>query len=641
MEHKHLPRAMNVLLLAALVGAAYLPLLRAGYIWDDDAYVTANLNLHDATGLKRIWLEPQTSPQYYPLVFTTFWLERQVFGPGPAPGHAINVLLHLLAALLLWRILDHLGVRPAFFIALVFALHPLELESVAWITERKNVLSAVFALGALHCFLPWITRPSNTPRHPGRYGLGLLLFVAALLSKSVTATLPAVILLLAWWRQERFPRRTALAMLPLLALGAASGLFTAWTEAHFVGASGAEWSLSFLERTLLAGRVAWFYAAKLLWPHPLIFIYPRWTISATDPWAYLYPIAALGLIVACWRLRPRFGNGPLTAVLIYAVTLFPAMGFLNVYPMRYSFVADHFQYLAGIALLALLIPLGLRLLRKTGRPRLVPVAAGLLVCLLLALDWREGRKYHDAQALWHDTIAKNADCWLAHNNLGNLLIRQGRTAEARASFAEVLRLRPEQASAYNNIGETWHTEGNLPLALQSYAKALELNPDYAEAYNNQGVVLGKSGRAAEARQSFRHALRLDPGYAMAHHNLANALARQGDYAEAETHYREALRLRSDFALARFNYGLCLVAQRRGREAAPLFARAFRELPDFFLGHQLLGTLLLRQGDLDGAIWHFRQVLSIRPSYAPARQGLALALERKNPPRNRTRAPERK
>ncbi|HQR68590.1 MAG TPA: O-GlcNAc transferase, partial [Thermoanaerobaculia bacterium] len=253
------------ILLGLLVLAVYLPALDGGFLWDDDAYVSENQNLRDLQGLKRIWLEPRSSPQYYPMVFTGFWIERQLFGAGPLPGHLVNVALHVLNALLLWAVLRRLGVAAAFVAALVFAVHPVALESVAWITERKNVLSTGFYLAALAAYLAFALPPgSGAPRPPARsrrlWLLSLLLFVGALLSKTVTVTLPAVLLILLWWKREKLAWRDVVPLVPFFALAVPFGLLTIWLETHHVGATGEAWELSPLGRVLLAGRVVWFYA---------------------------------------------------------------------------------------------------------------------------------------------------------------------------------------------------------------------------------------------------------------------------------------------------------------------------------------------------------------------------------------------
>ncbi len=342
-----------VLVLITLL--AYQPVWRAGFIWDDDFYVTNNTPLHTVDGLWGIWFKPGTTIQYYPLVFTSFWAEYHFWGLQPLGYHLVNVLLHALNAILLWRVLQQLKIPGSWWAAAIFALHPVSVESVAWITERKNVLSGFFYLLAVLAYLrfrPLTDRESARAGDWRYYPLVLALFLCALLSKTVTCSLPAVLLLLVWWKNGRVERRDVLATAPLFVLGVASGFMTTWMEKHSVGANGAEWALSFVQRCLVAGRALWFYTGKLFWPRNLTFIYPHWEINAGVWWQYAFPVAALAVLIALWRVRSRIGRGPLVAVLFFAGTLVPALGFFDVFPFRYSYVADHFQYLACIGLIA-------------------------------------------------------------------------------------------------------------------------------------------------------------------------------------------------------------------------------------------------------------------------------------------------
>jgi hypothetical protein len=250
------------------------------------------------------------------------------------------------------------------------------------------VLSGLLYLAAL---LAWVRfdeeEPGSEPRR-STWTRSILLYVLALLSKTVTATLPAAMLVFAWWRRGRITRRDVVPTLPFFALGAAAGFLTSWMERFHVGASGGDWSLSFLDRFLVAGRAFWFYLGKLVGPHPLMFVYPRWKVETWDASAWLWPLSAALVLLALWLLRDRIGRGPLAAMLFFGVTLGPALGFVNVYPMRFSYVADHFQYLASLGPIALAAALLARIDRR--------VLLGLVPALLLALSavtWRQERAY--------------------------------------------------------------------------------------------------------------------------------------------------------------------------------------------------------------------------------------------------------
>jgi protein O-mannosyl-transferase len=636
---------LQLAVLAAVVLAAYAPILSAGYVWDDDAYVADNANLRDGAGLARIWLEPRSSPQYYPLVFTSFWIERRVGMDGPGLSHAVNVCLQLANAALLWGMLRRLRVPGAYAAALVFAVHPVHVESVAWITERKNVLSGAWYLVSAWAYLEWagISGPDaaqpeaegGTQADNGRprwmYAVSVCAFVAALLSKTVTATLPAVLLLAVWWRRGRVRAGDVGPLLPFFALGAALAGLTAWLEVHHVGASGVEWSGSAAERALLAGRIVWFYVRSLAWPHPLMFVYPRWTISASDVWAWMSLLSAVAVLLALARWRAAIGRAPLAAALAFLVTLAPVLGFFNVYPMRFSFVADHFQYLASVFVIAGAAAAGAALCRRWNRyGRQAAAALTVLVVAALAATARaETAKFTSLESLWLDTLAKNPGAYLARNNLGSLRMSQGRYDDARALFAEVTQQRPDFAVAHNNLGTALFREGKIEAALDAHRRAVELDPSYAEARNNLGVDLANLGRLQEAVEAYRAALRLNPDYAMAHYNLGNVLVRQNRLDEAEPHYRDAIRLGPDLALPRFYLGLNLLAAGRAEEAAPLLREAFGLKPDFAPGYYQVGTVRLQRGELDEAASAFQQAIARKPDYAEAYNNLGVTRMKQN------------
>lgn len=617
-------------MLILLVFIMYFPVLKADYIWDDDAYVVNNMNLRDTQGLKRIWLEPKTSPQYYPLVFSSFWIERQLFGPNPQISHLLNVCLHILNALLLWAVLRFLGIGAAFFIALVFAIHPVHLESVAWITERKNVLSAFFyllsMLAYLHYSLPAKAKAAKKSfRSIALYLTGMFLFICALLSKTVTATLPMILLSILWWKKEKLRKWDWLAIFPLFILGIVFGLSTVWLEVHHVGALGEEWNLSIVSRFLIAGRAVWFYIGKIIWPQALSFIYPRWFIDPSDVRQFIYPLSLLVFGLGLWFFRKKTGKESLVAVFFFICSLFPALGFFNVYPMQFSYVADHFQYLASIGIIALII---VSLKNTLNKLKIVKFQYILMMTLVLSLIYvgrREVGKYNNLEMLWNDTIIKNSDCWMAYNNLGTLKIKQKKYAEARTYFNEVLKRKPGFAIAFNNLGMTWMHEGDLVRAKENFSKAIAGNSLYAEAYNNLGVALGREQNFSEAIINYQHTLEIDPQYVMAHYNLANVWSRRNNFKEAEKHYREAIRIRPDFAMAYYYYGVSLLRQGRQQEALQNLQLAFGLKPDFSLGYFLVGNIFMEQGKTSDAITHYSKAVEIDPGYAEAHCNLGTAL----------------
>jgi len=608
------------LLLLAVV-AAYLPCLRGGFIWDDDAHVTRT-DLRSLAGLGRIWWEIGATQQYYPLLHSAFWLEHRLWGDAPLGYHLVNLLLHGTAACLFGRVLERLAVPGAWLAAFVFALHPVAVESVAWISEQKNTLSAVFYLAAALAYLDF-----DRERRPARYAAAAAWFACALLTKTVTATLPAALLVLFWWQRGRLDwRRDLLPLLPWFLAGAASGLLTARIERELIGAQGADFSLDGLQRGLLAGRVVWFYLGKLVWPADLMFIYPRWTIDPTAPASWLFPLAALALVGALFARRRR-SRAPLAAALLFLGTLFPVLGFVDVFPFLFSYVADHFQYLACLPVLALvcaalwsaagrLAPAGLRL-----------AGSAALLAGLGALSWSQCGMYGDVTTLYQTTLARNPDCWLAAHNLAVIYANSGRVPEAVPLLERVLQLHPGYALAENSLGDDLVRLGRPQDAVPHLERAVKLEPRYAQAHNNLGIALRESGRAAESLAAFAAALRQQPDFPEAEHNLGEVLLRLDRAAEAVTHFARAVQLRPDFAAAELDWGVALTLTTGLPAARPHFARALALDPR---NPELPGTYaraLLQAGRLDEAAVQLEAVVRLLPDNAEAHLDLAQVLRK--------------
>ena len=544
-------------LLVALTFLAYQPVWHAGFIWDDDDYVTANTTLRSSHGLWRIWFEPGATHQYYPLVHTSFWIEYHLWGLNPLGYHLVNVWLHAANAVLVWRLLRKLGVRGAWLAAAIFAVHPVSVESVAWVTERKNVLSGFFYLTALLAYLRFDTTTGAETLDAGRnswrfYWLALGLYASALLSKSVTCTLPVAILLLTWWKRGRWRWRDAYLLLPFVGLGIAMGVNTIRMEDRLVDPVKAQYAFSWLQRCLIASRALCFYGAKLFWPRTLTFIYPRWSIDPAEWWQWLFVLAVVGAIAIVWVRRNRWGTGPLVAILFFVVTLGPALGFVNVYPFRYSFVADHFQYLASVGLMALATSGGTLVCERIGRGANragAVVGAGLLL-VLSGLTWQQTGIYRNAETLWRDTLSKNPACWLAHNNLGLVLEHRGRVAEAEAHYRQALQLFPDDVKAHVNLGNALARQGKPSEAVQQYEEALRIQPDDVRARINLGNAWLLQGHLSEAIGDYEESLRIDPHSVEAHLNLGVALEQAGRVSEAIEEYEQALRLNPDLTAAR-------------------------------------------------------------------------------------------
>ena len=516
---------------------------RAGFIWDDDKYVTNNLLLTAPDGLKRIWFSFDSPSQYFPLVYTTFRMERAFWGLNPAGYHWVNLLLHAVNALLLWRLLRRLNVPGAWLAAAIFALHPVQVESVAWITELKNVLSLFFSLLSL---LAWVEFADERFAQKWRfYLLALMFFALALFSKTTACTLPVALLLILWLKEKPIERFRLAQILPFLALGAGMGLMAMWWERYHQGTQGRFFSLDPLERVLIASRAVWFYAGKLIWPANLTFSYPHWTINSADLSAYGWLVAGAGLCAAICIVRRFVGRSVEVAALFYIVTLSPLLGIIVLYTFRYTYVADHYQYIASIGPLALAaagITKGLDFFGK-GTPFLKPMLLGLLVLVLATLTWRQSRMYTDLETLWGTTIVRNPHSSMACNNLGAVLIGKGKVDEAITCFQKALQIEPENAEAHDNLGLALLQKGQVDPAIIQFQKSLEINPDNAIAHGNLGSALLQNGRLDEAITHFQRVAQIDPkSGAGVHSYISGLLLQNGRTHETIEHYEMALKL---------------------------------------------------------------------------------------------------
>ena len=661
--------------MAALVLAACAPAFKSGFIWDDDAHVTANACIVGPLGLRQIWTT--AAADYFPLVLTHFWLQHALWGLNPWPYHAVTIFVHLLCALTLWRVLFRLRVPGAWLGAALWAVHPVQVESVARISELKNTQSCLFYLLSIRFFLAWIEpgqigpegkEPAAAGASPLRretrcYVLAWLLAVLAILNKPSTVMLPAVLGLCWWWRSGRFGWRQLAQLAPFAGVAGVASAWAIWEQRFHSGAIGAEWNQSWPERFAIAGRDIWFYLGKLVWPHPLMFMYPRWTIDPARLTTWLPLLAAVGAGALLWSRRNGSWRPVFLAAAYFGLLLFPVLGFFSVFFYRYSFVGDHFQYLASIGPLALA---GAGFATAAGTlPRtvsfLAPAVAGGLLLILGAQTWRQCGVYADNEILWRTTCALNPECWLAQNNLGDILARSGRpaeaidhyrralrqapepaeiefnlgdacvqtgrTAEAVAAYLEAVRLRPDYVSAHANLGQALVSLGRLAEAIPQYEQALRLRPDDADTETNLGLALAHTGRVPEALDHEARALRLQPASPVAHNNLGSALASSGQLSAAIDHFREAVRLKPDYADARYNLANALGNAGRLPEAIAEYRELLRQRPTHAEGQANLGLALAGTDQVGEALEHLGEAVRLRPGYAEAHAYLGFALAR--------------
>jgi tetratricopeptide (TPR) repeat protein len=648
------------LLLAASVFVAYSQVFGAGYIWDDESHLTRNLCVIGPFGLKEIWTTAQAV--YYPLVLTTFWTLHRFVGLNPFPYHFLNVVLHAASAVLLWRVLQLLRVRGAWLGAALWGLHPVMVQSVAWVTELKNTQSCVFYLLSALWFLKWQDRRtevatsdltsnrSKAIHFPGPLVLSLIFFVLATLSKPSVVMLPIVLALCIWWMRGRIRLRDLFSLIPFVLISALASAWTIWEQRFHAHAIGPEWDQTLPERLIIAGKAIWFYAGKLLWPHPLIFIYPRWEIDSSNVVAYLPFLAALAALLVLWFIHANWGRALFFAAAYYVVSLFPVLGFFTVFFFRYSFVSDHFQYLASMGPLALagagittvisrvcstprisasdtngLQSLAKDVVGSRVRLALTIVVCGILLVSLGFLTWRQTAEYQNLIALYTATLQKNPGCWMAHYNFGIVLSEQGKSDAAIDHYRRAVELRPDYAEAHYNLGRLLVEKGHLEDAIAHYEKAAAINPRDAEAQNNLGVTLFGIGRADEAIAHYQKAIQMQPDYAEASCNLANALIAKGDLDGAIARYTVCLAAVPDQEEARYNLASALLRRGRIDDAIIQYQKVLEVHPDSGDAHANLGSAWLAKRRFHDAITEYKKALQLSPENLAALSNLAWLL----------------
>jgi protein O-mannosyl-transferase len=618
----------------ALVFLAYARVFNAGFIWDDESHLTQNPCIVGPLGLKEIWTS--TRAVYYPLVLTTFWLLHKIVGLHPLPYHVLNVLLHAGSAILLWRVLRQLGISGAWLGAALWALHPVMVQSVAWVTELKNTQSCLLYLLSIFCFLNWDKQSRKTQtrvRSSLMFGLSIACFVLAILSKPSVVMLPAVLALCIWWRRGRIRWQDAVPLAPFLVVSALASAWTIWEQKFHANAVGPDWAQTWPERLIIAGRALWFYLAKLFWPDPLIFIYPRWEIHSSQWMAYLPLLAATAGFMVLWLLPGKAGRAVFFAAAYYVVSLFPVLGFFSVYFFRYSFVSDHFQYLASMGPLALVgaamteacnrLAVTASLARGIGFLRLG--FCSILLLLVASLTWQQTAVYHDLITLYTRILAKNPGCWMAHYNLGIVLRDYGESDEAITHYRQAIALRPGYAEAHYNLGRLLAEKGEFNDAIDHYEVAIASNPADAEGHNNLGATLFQVGRVDDAIAHYQKALAIRPDYADVSCNLADALLSKGDMNGAIAYYLTCVAVWPNQADAQYNLASALLRKGRIDEAITHYEKTLELLPENAEAHVNLGSAFLAKGRVVDAIAQYKEALRLAPENLAAQTNLAWLL----------------
>ncbi len=643
--------ALPALCLLAITFIAYWPVWHAGFLWDDDLLLTANPHITQPGRLYQFWITTDNL-DYFPLTSTVFWLEWRLWGLNPLGYHLVNVLLHAFSAVICWRILLRLNLPGAWLAAAIFALHPVNVASVAWIAELKNTL-------AMLCFASALLAYVKFDDTGGRrwYWTSLGAFLLALLAKTAVAPLPLVLLGLAWWRRGRLTgmdlRRTA----PFFAIAAILAVITIWFQYHRSIGSEIIRTDGLASRLAVAGHAVWFYLYKAALPFNLIPIYPRWLLGPLTPLSFVPVLLLTAAFFACWRYRQRWGRPLLFGLGYFVVMLLPVLGFLNIYFMRYSLVADHWQYFAILGP-AVLAAAGLAAaLRSHATAKIF--LGGVLLLLLGVLTWRQAGLYRNAETYWLATLAGNPDCFVAENDLGQFLFQSGRTQEALDHFRKATVINPHYAEAYYNIGDALLRQGRIDDAIAVLNQSLALNPKTVQAHNNLGNAFLQKGRVDDAIAQFQTAVQFDPGFGDAHLNLgnallqknqpdaalaqfqiaqslepgaakalydlANALAQKGELDHAIINYQQALKLQPNYPEAHYNLANTLAQKGLFDDAIAHYEKALELQPGYTGAQNNLGNAFLAKGDLSNAIIHYQKTLELQPELLSALNNLAWLL----------------
>jgi tetratricopeptide (TPR) repeat protein len=668
----HVPAGVVLIAVAAFI--VYLPCITGEFVMDDDLLLTNNSLVRSQDGLCQFWCTNE-APEYYPAAYTTFWIEWRLWGMNPAGYHVTNLILHVVESLLIWLVLRKLSIPGAILAALIFAVHPVNVESVAWIAQRRNIMAMLFFLLSILWYLkavmptssvgmaparshggPWERDTAHCPQSTAHcfswYWLSLAAFVLAMLGKGSAAVLPALLLGIIWWLQPQgtgpifegsmrarsakmglspFIRRHLLQTAPFFAVAAALTAVNVWFQTR--GTEVVARSANFTERLLGAGGAIWFYLYKALLPINLAFVYSQWHIKAGNPlwWPPLF--AALIVTAVLWRDRTGWSRPLLFAWGCFCVALAPVLGFADVGFMRFSLVADHYQHIAIIGVVALAAASWSTWQKHAqgGAHWAANAIAIMAVAALMFLTWRQSELYRDATTLYQDTLEKNPGCWMAQNNLGIALEIAGRPQLAIGYYRQALLLKPDFPDAHTNLGNALFGTGRLQESIEHFKQALLLNPNHAPAHNNLGAILVQAGRPQEAVEHYKQALKLKPDFPEVYNNLGNLMYGKGQMQDAIKYFRKALSFRSDYSEAQYNLGNALVQDGRPQEAIEHYRQSMQLKPNQPVVHYSLGIALMQIDQPREAAEQFRQALLFQPDYIEAYFNLALAYAKTDQP----------
>lgn len=613
--------AMKAVVLMAMVVLAYWPALRAGFIMDDDLIITHNPLLTAPHGLWEIWFTTHSPSQYFPLVYSTFWLEHALWGFHPLGYHLINILWHGVNAVLVWMLLRRLRVPAAWLAAAVFAVHPVEVETVAWSAELKNIESLFFCLLSLLAWLKFIDLPDASRWR--YYGLAFAAFLLALFAKTTACTIPAALVLLLWLRHQRLDGRRVIQIVPFVVAGLIMGLVSIWWEKH-LGDYQEPFPIAFtpVERLLIASRAIWFYVGKLLLPANLTFSYPLWQINPDRVRQYVPVAACLVAVVLLWQWRNKVGRGALAGILFFVATLSPLLGLVVEGTFHYTYVADHYQYAASIGLIAVVVALTWRWLATSAIWKPLQV---MLLLSLAALTWRQCGVYHNLISLWKDTLAKNPNSWMAHHNLGIEYFERGQEDLAIKEYRTAVKLYPQGCPEQSDLGTALLEQGHYDEAIEHLKKALAINPRHFPAQNNLALAYSRIGNYPQAELHFKAALKLDPKALGTSLNFGRMLEREGKPAAALDCFREAVQQHPTNVPPMLYLASALLATGSPNKAVDVCQRAMQIEPKNVNVWLSLGNAFCKTKNYDAAVATYRKALKLAPGNAALHYNLGLVL----------------
>jgi tetratricopeptide (TPR) repeat protein len=655
------------ILLVAFTSAVYLPVVHAVFVWDDSFMVTDNKMLRGASGLYDIWLTNKPA-DHIPVTLTALWVQFHLWGLNPLGYHLVNVLLHAVGAVLLWRVLLRLRLPGAWLAAAVFAVHPVCVASAAWVSEQKNTLSLVFYLWTLLCYLRFEENPTR-----GRYAASLIVFAFTLLTKGSVVVLPAVLLLLIWWKNRALTRNDLVRLAPFFVLSFAEGLAAIWFQNHRAIGGEMIQDLNRVGQFIAATRAVWFYLWKAWVPWNIMVIYPNWPIDWRSIVDYLPAIAIAATLAVAWRFRSTWGRHVLVALLAFMVTLFPVMGFFNMYFLVFSRVADHWQYLAMLVSIPFAVCILVYFFQKWKFPAQAGIALSVVLLGLLGVStYLRAAVYTNEETLWTDSVQKNPNAWMAYNNLGNALGNRQDSDGSMLAYRRAIAIKDDFSDARSNLGNALvaryeelkfknkvEAEKNLDEAIEHFLKAVTVQPQMANFHFNYGIALVAKGRLDEGINQYEEALKIRSGFADCRNNLANALikahrpkealeqaliAAQINPASAEAHYNAgsaynalndvdhakkefetALTLKSNLTSAHYECGMMLAMSGQFAESLPHFQAYVREHPEDASGHDSLGNVYAALHRRQEAIAEYQTALKFQPDDGQAENNLANVL----------------